>query len=132
MKKFIIVLTSIFEFVFYTFFMVLIDGINITSKAMDLLVHFLGLLVVALLFYFLIRFLFHKLDMKAKKYIYYLAIVNLVVTLLAPVLLIFIIPNETLTTLSFLILVSAVYYGIFINIVLCFLNYFFTNRYKKS
>ena len=70
--------------------------------------------------------------MKAKKYIYYIVIWNLILGLIAPVLLIIIIPSEILTTFAFLVLVSSVYYGILINVVICFLNYFLTNRKKKS
>ena len=132
MKKLIIVLSSVFELIFYTFFMVLIGSIPITNKALELVVHFLGLALVALIFYFLIRFILNMLDMKAKKYIYYIVIWNLILGLIAPVLLILIIPSEFLTTFAFLVLVSAVYYGILINVVICFLNYFLTNRKKKS
>ena len=132
MKKLIIGLSSVFELIFYTFFMVLIGSIPITNKALELVVHFLGLALVALIFYFLIRFILNMLDMKAKKYIYYIVIWNLILGLIAPVLLILIIPSEILTTFAFLVLVSAVYYGILINVVICFLNYFLTNRKKKS
>lgn len=132
MKKLIIVLSSVFELIFYTFFMVLIGSIPITNKALELVVHFLGLALAALIFYFLIRFILNMLDMKAKKYIYYIVIWNLILGLIAPVLLILIIPSEILTTFAFLVLVSSVYYGILINVVICFLNYFLTNRKKKS
>ena len=132
MKKLIIGLSSVFELIFYTFFMVLIGSIPITNKALELVVHFLGLALVALIFYFLIRFILNMLDMKAKKYIYYIVIWNLILGLIAPVLLILIIPSEILTTFAFLVLVSSVYYGILINVVICFLNYFLTNRKKKS
>ena len=132
MKKLIVVLSSIFELIFYTFFMVLIGSIPFTNKILELVVHFLGLALVAFLFYFLIRFILNKLDMKAKKYIYYIVIWNLILGLIAPVLLIVIIPSETLTTFAFLVLVSTVYYGIFINVAICFFNYFLTNRKKKS
>ena len=132
MKKLIVVLSSIFELIFYTFFMVLIGSIPFTNKILELVVHFLGLALVAFLFYFLIRFILNKLDMKAKKYIYYIVIWNLILGLIAPVLLIIIIPSEILTTFAFLVLVSTVYYGIFINVAICFCNYFLTNRKKKS
>ena len=132
MKKLIVVLSSIFELIFYTFFMVLIGSIPFTNKILELVVHFLGLALVAFLFYFLIRFILNKLDMKAKKYIYYIVIWNLILGLIAPVLLIIIIPSEILTTFAFLVLVSTVYYGIFINVAICFFNYFLTNRKKKS
>ena len=132
MKKFIVFLSSVFEFVFYTFLMVLISLIPINNQALKLLVHFLGLILVAFLFYFLIRFIFNKLDMRAKKYIYYVAVVNLILGLIAPIFLILIIPSEVLTNFAFLVLVSSVYYGILINVLLCFFNYFLTNRYKKA
>ena len=131
MKKFIIVLSSIFELIFYTFFMVLIESVQITNSLLSLVVHFLALFVVASAFYFLIRFVFSKLDMKAKKYIYYVVISNIIIGTIAPVLLIIIIPSEVLTTFAFILLVSAIYYGLFINVVVCFLNYFLTNHRKK-
>ena len=132
MKKFFVFLLSVFEFVFYTFLMVLIGLIPINNQALKLLVHFLGLILVAFLFYFLIRFIFNKLDMRAKKYIYYVVVVNLILGLVAPIFLIIIIPSEVLTNFAFLVLISAVYYGILINVLLCFFNYFFTNRQKKA
>ena len=130
MKKFIIALSAIFEFIFYTFFMVLIGLIPINNKILELLLHFIGLFLVAILFYLIIRFLFQKLDMKAKKYIYYVGILNLVLGIFAPILLIIIIPNETLTLFAFLVLISSVYYGILINVFVFFFNYFLTNKKK--
>ncbi len=130
MKKFIIALSAIFEFIFYTFFMVLIGLIPINNKILELLLHFIGLFLVAILFYLIIRFLFQKLDMKAKKYIYYVGILNLVLGIFAPILLIIILPNETLTLFAFLVLISSVYYGILINVLIFFFNYFLTNKKK--
>ena len=130
MKKFIIALSAIFEFIFYTFFMVLIGLIPINNKILELLLHFIGLFLVAILFYLIIRFLFQKLDMKAKKYIYYVGILNLVLGIFAPILLIIIIPNETLTLFAFLVLISSVYYGILIDVLVFFFNYFLTNKKK--
>ena len=111
--------------------MVLIGSIPINNQALKLVVHFLGLIVVALLFYYLIRFIFNKIEMKAKKYIYYMAISNIILGAIVPVFLIIIIPNETLTTLAFLTIVSTIYYGILINIMICLFNYFLSNRMKK-
>ena len=130
MKKFIIVLSAIFEFIFYTFFMVLIGLIPINNKILELLLHFIGLFLVAIIFYLLIRFLFQKLNMKAKKYIYYVGILNLVLGIFAPILLIILIPNETFTSFAFLVLISSVYYGILINVLVFFFNYFLTNKKK--
>lgn len=131
MKKFIIVVSSIFELVFYTFFMVLLGNIEIMNVGLDLLVHFLSLIVVAGAFYFLIRFLFHKLGMRSKKDIYYVVVVNLMLGLIAPILLIILIPNETLTNFAFLVLLSVVYYGFLINFIICLFNHFLTNRRKN-
>ena len=124
MKKFIIVLSSIFELIFYTFFMVLIESVEITNSLLSLVVHFLALFIVASAFYFLVRFVFNKLDMKAKKYIYYVVISNIIIGTIAPVLLIIIIPSEILTTFTFILLVSAIYYGLLINVIISFLNHF--------
>ena len=110
--------------------MVLIGLIPISNKILELLLHFIGLFLVAILFYLIIRFLFQKLDMKAKKYIYYVGILNLVLGIFAPILLIIIIPNETLTLFAFLVLISSVYYGILINVLIFFFNYFLTNKKK--
>ena len=131
MKKFIIVVSSIFELVFYTFFMVLLGNIEIMNAGLDLLVHFLSLIVVAGAFYFLIRFLFHKLGMRSKKDIYYVVVVNLMLGLIAPILLIILIPNETLTNFAVLVLLSVVYYGFLINFIICLFNHFLTNRRKN-
>ena len=131
MKKFIIVLSSIFELIFYTFFMVLIESVEITNSLLSLVVHFLALFVVASAFYFLVRFVFSKLDMKAKKYIYYVVISNIIIGTIAPVLLIIIIPSEILTTFAFILLVSAIYYGLLINVIISFLNHLLTKGRKK-
>ena len=131
MKKLMVFLAAIFEFIYYTFFMVVIGNINITNKVIDLSMHFLSLIVIAVTFYYLLRFVFKKLGFIAKKYIYYVVICNLIMGLIVPVLLLIIIPNDTLFVFLFIVLISAVYYGIFINIVICFLNYFLTNRRKK-
>ena len=131
MKKFIIFVSSIFELVFYTFFMVLLGNIEIMNAGLDLLIHFLSLIVVAGVFYFLIHFLFHKLGLRAKKDIYYVVVMNLLLGMVAPILLIILIPNETLTNFAFLILLSVVYYGFLINFIICLFNHFLTNRRKN-
>ena len=131
MKKFIIILASIFELIFYTFFMVLVESVEITNSLLSLVVHFLALFGVAGLFYFLIRFFLSKLDMKDKKYIYYIVISNIIISIFAPILLIIIIPSGVLTTFAFILLISAIYYGLFINIVISFLNLFLQIIEKK-
>ena len=112
--------------------MVLVGLLPVNNKILELLIHFLCLFLVTMLFYYLIRFLFNKLDMKAKKYIYYVGIMNLVLGIIAPIILIFIIPNEILTLFVFLVLISTAYYGIIINVVLFFFNYFLTNKRRKA
>mgnify|MGYP001851590228 FL=1 len=127
MKKFILTLLAIFELLFYTVFMVLLDSIPITYKILDLFVHFISLIVVAFVFYFLIRLLFQKIKY-SKKDIYLVVVINLLVSLILPVILMIIIPSETVSTFLFLILVSAFYYGILINILICLFNYFLTKK----
>ena len=127
MKKFILTLLAIFELLFYTVFMVLLDSIPITYKILDLFVHFISLTVVAFVFYFLIRLLFQKIKY-SKKDIYLVVVINLLVSLILPVILMIIIPSETVSTFLFLILVSAFYYGILINIFICLFNYFLTKK----
>lgn len=127
MKKFILTLLAIFELLFYTVFMVLLDSIPITYKILDLFVHFISLIVVAFVFYFLIRLLFQKIKY-SKKDIYLVVVINLLVSLILPVILMIIIPSETVSTFLFLILVSAFYYGILINIFICLFNYFLTKK----
>lgn len=128
MKKFILIISSILETIFYTSLMILIESINITNPILDIFVAFIGLLIVSFLFYFLIRFIFQKIGLKSKKYIYYVASLNILIGLIAPVIMIIILPNDTLFVICFLSLLSTICYGIFINVVICFLNYFFTNK----
>ena len=130
MKKLVVGLSAIFELLFYTFFMVLIGSIEINNGLLAFLVHILASLVIALSFYYLIRFIFIKLDMRAKLYIYYLAVCNIIIGGILPVFLIIIIPSEVLTNFAFIILVCTIYYGILINIFLCLLNAVLTNRQK--
>lgn len=127
MKKFILTLLAIFELLFYTVFMVLLDSVPITNKILDLLVHFISLIVVAFVFYFLIQLLFQKIKYE-KKDIYLVVAINLFVSLILPVILMIIIPSNIVSTFLFLILVSAFYYGILINILICLFNYFLTKK----
>ena len=127
MKKFILTLLAIFELLFYTVFMVLLDSVPITNKILDLLVHFISLIVVAFVFYFLIQLLFQKIKYD-KKDIYLVVVINLFVSLILPVILMIIIPSNIVSTFLFLILVSAFYYGILINILICLFNYFLTKK----
>lgn len=127
MKKFVLTLLAIFELLFYTVFMVLLDSIPITYKILDLLVHFISLIVVAFVFYLLIRLLFKKIKY-LKKDIYLVVVINLMVSLILPVILMIIIPSDSVSTLLFLILVSAFYYGILINVFISLFNYFLTKK----
>lgn len=127
MKRFVIGFLAIFELFFYTFFMVLLDSIPITYKVLDLFAHFISLIVVAFVFYFIMRLLFKKIKY-AKKDIYFVVVINLLISLILPVILMIFIPNETINTFLFLILVSAFYYGILINILICLFNYFLTKK----
>ena len=128
MKKFILIISSILETIFYTSLMILIESINITNPILNIFVAFIGLLIVSFLFYFLIRFIFQKIGLKSKKYIYYVASLNILIGLIAPVIMIIILPNDTLFVICFLCFLSTICYGIFINVVICFLIYFFTNK----
>ncbi len=127
MKKFVLTLLAIFELLFYTVFMVLLDNIPITYKILDLLVHFISLIVVAFVFYLLIRLLFKKIKY-LKKDIYLVVVINLMVSLILPVILMIIIPSDSVRTFLFLILVSAFYYGILINVFISLFNYFLTKK----
>lgn len=127
MKKFILTLLAIFELLFYTVFMVLLDSIPITYKILDLFVHFISLVVVAFVFYLLIRLLFKKIKY-LKKDIYLVVVINLMVSLILPVILMIIIPSDSVSTFLFLILVSAFYYGILINVFISLFNYFLTKK----
>lgn len=131
MPKFLVILFAIFETIFYTFVMVLINGIVITNVFLQLVVHFLSLTIISFLFYFFIHFLLNKLNWKAKKYIYQICIWNLIVGLIFPVVLIILIPNDKFTIFAEILLVSTLYYGLFVNICIALWNYFFTNRKKK-
>jgi hypothetical protein len=128
MKKFIIIALSIFEFIFYTFFMFLIESITIESSILKLLLHFSSLILISVILYFIIHFILNKINLKAKKHIFQICIWNIIVGIVFPILLIIIIPNDTFTTFAFLLIVCTLYYGIFINICISLLNQFLTNR----
>ena len=130
MEKFLIILFAIFEYIFYTFFMVLIEEIMIDNAILKLIIHFSSLTIISIVLYYIIRFLLDKLKLKSKKYIYKICIWNLIIGIVFPLLLIIIIPNENFTLFAFILIISTCYYGIFINLLLCILNYFLTNRKK--
>ncbi len=128
MNKFLTIILAIFEFLFYTVLMVLVGSLVIHNEVLKLVLHFVSLSVIAKLLYFLIRFILNKLSMNAKKYFYLIIIVNLILGLIFPVFLIILIPSEVLTSLAIIILVSTLYYGLFINVFLGILNTIFTKQ----
>lgn len=132
MTKLIIILFAIFEFIFYTFFMVLISEITITSALLKLIAHFASLIIISIILYFLIKLILNKLGLKSKKYIYLICLGNLIFGIIFPLILITIIPNEKFTIFALLLIISTCYYGIFINIIISLLNHFLTNRRKKQ
>ncbi len=131
MNKFFTALLAIFEFLFYTFFMVLLSDIDIKSELIKLLLHFVLLAIISIILYFLIRFILTKLKMNVKRYIYLIVVWNLIIGLVIPALMMVIIPNESLITLGVIVMVSTAYYGIFVNVLICFMNAFLSNRQKK-
>lgn len=122
MKKLLTIILSIFELIFYTFFMVLIDDITIENMALKQVVHFLSLIIIGTILYFIIRTILNLLKYKNKETIYMVSIWNIVLGIFFPILLIIILPNEGVQVFSIMLLVSTFYYGILINIVICILN----------
>lgn len=126
MNKFIIGILAIFEFLFYTFFMVLIGNIGLENEILKLVIHFGSLLVISTILYLLIKIILKKLNMNSKKSIYLIVIWNLVLGILFPGILSIIIPSEKIFLVSMVIIVSTIYYGIFINVFLSLLNFILT------
>lgn len=126
MNKFIIGFLAIFEFLFYTFFMVLIGNMGLENEILKLVIHFGSLLVISTILYLLIKIILKKLNMNSKKSIYLIVIWNLVLGILFPGILSIIIPSEKIFLVSMMIIVSTIYYGIFINALLSLLNFILT------
>lgn len=126
MNKFIIGILAIFEFLFYTFFMVLIGNMGLENEILKLVIHFGSLLVISTILYLLIKIILKKLNMNSKKSIYLIVIWNLVLGILFPGILSIIIPSEKIFLVSMVIIVSTIYYGIFINVFLSLLNFILT------
>lgn len=131
MKKFIKVILAIFEFIFYTYFMVLVGELETNNQLLILVVHFLSLLIISIILYYIIRFILKKLDLKSKRDIYEVCLLNIGIGLIFPIILIILIPNVNFTTFALVMLISTGYYGILINIIIALLNHFLTNRQKK-
>lgn len=128
MEVLIKIILAIFETLFYTFLMVEVGSLNISNQIVSLLIHFISLSVISLLLYFIIHFILKKLNLKAKKHLYHICIYNIVVGLIFPIILIIIIPNKKFEIFAGIMLVSTLYYGIFINILIALFNHFLTNR----
>lgn len=126
MNKLFVFLFCVFEFFFYTLFMVLVESLTINNVVLKSVVHFLSLVIISGLLYVIMKFIIKKLKLNVKKMLYLIPIWNLVLGLVAPVLVLVIIPSETLSTLAVVLMISTVYYGLFINITLCILNLFGT------
>lgn len=126
MNKLFVFLFCVFEFFFYTLFMVLVESLTINNVVLKSVVHFLSLIIISGLLYVIMKFIIKKLKLNVKKMLYLISIWNLVLGLVAPVLVLVIIPSETLATLAVVLMISTVYYGLFINITLCILNLFGT------
>lgn len=106
--------------------MVLVESLTINNVVLKSVVHFLSLIIISGLLYVIMKFIIKKLKLNVKKMLYLIPIWNLVLGLVAPVLVLVIIPSETLATLAVVLMISTVYYGLFINITLCILNLFGT------
>jgi len=74
MEKFLIILFAIFEFIFYTFFMVVSKEIVLINPLLKLLIHFSSLTVISIFLYYLMKIILSKLKLKSKKIIYKISI----------------------------------------------------------
>lgn len=128
MKKLITIILSIFELIFYTFFMVLIDDITIENVALKHVIHFSSLIVIGIILYFIIRTILNLLKYKNKEALYMVSIWNIILGIFFPIILIIILPNEGIQVFSIMLLVSTFYYGILINIFICVLNSIFKKK----
>jgi len=126
MERFIKILIAIFSLIFYTFLMVLVDDITIQNQVLKLLVHFGALVIVAIILYFIIKFILKRVNLLSRKNIYKIVLWNFAIGLFFPVVLIILIPNEKFTIFSFMLIVSTIYYGVIINIIVSLLNHFKT------
>lgn len=126
MNKFIIISLSIFEFLFYTLLMVLIGSIPLTSDLIKVLLHFASIIVISIILYFIIKIILNKLKMNIKKYLYLIPLWNILIGTIFVGLLAAILPSEKIFYFSFAIIVSTIYYGLFINALIVIFNFFFT------
>ncbi len=127
-----IILLSIFEFVFYTFFMVLVSIINIKSIFLKTTLTYLSLFLVSLILYFLLRNILKKINMPPEKNLYLIPILNVVISFTIATLLVKLFPKNIGTSMiALLIYMSLIYYGILINLIICILNFFLTKSSKS-
>lgn len=127
MMKFVAGLLAIFEFIFYTLLMVLVNSIEIKVKFLKVLEHFGALVGISLILYFLFRFILGKLQVNVRRYLYLVVVLNLVIGLLGPAVILIILPNEFLFGLGMIMMVGTLYYGLIVNLIICMLNLFLTN-----
>lgn len=126
MHKFIIISLAIFEFLFYTVIMVLVGSIPLTSNILKIIIHFVSIITISFILYFLIKLILKKLKMNINKYLYLIPLWNFLIGTIFISLLAAIIPSEKFFYFSFGIIISSVYYGIFINILIVILNFLIT------
>lgn len=127
-----LVLLSIFEFIFYTFFMVLVSLINIKSLFLKNSLTYLSLFLVSLILYYLLRAILRKINMPAEKNLYIIPILNIIISFSIATLLVKLFPKNIGTSMiALLIYMSLIYYGILINLIICILNFFFTKSIKS-
>ena len=94
MHKFIIISLAIFEFLFYTVIMVLVGSIPLTSNILKIIIHFVSIITISFILYFLIKLILKKLKMNIKKYLYLIPLWNFLIGTIFISLLAAIIPSE--------------------------------------
>ncbi len=124
MKKFIIISLAFLEFLIYTFLMVLVNEIITDKPVFKLIANIVVLIGIGILLYFLIKKLLDILKLDSKSYIYLIILGNIILSLILPVLFIIVLPNEKLIILAYLFIVSGLFYGLIVNLVIGFCNHF--------
>ncbi len=127
MKRLVAIFLAIFEFIFYTFFMLLVSSIDIKIKFLKVVVYFGALVGISLVLYFLMRFILSKIDVNVRRYLYLVVVLNLLMGIIGPAVILVILPNKFLFGLGMVMMVGTLYYGLIVNLMICMLNLFFTN-----
>ena len=127
MKRLVAIFLAIFEFIFYTFFMLLVSSIDIKIKFLKVVVYFGALVGISLVLYFLMRFILSKIDVNVRRYLYLVVVLNLLMGIIGPAVILVILPNKFLFGLGMVMMVGTLYYGLIVNMMICMLNLFFTN-----